>query len=66
MLQIIFEKQKQPAFFVFLKSRSEDYEISPQFCTQMSDGYDLFASVWDGVSIQHAFPLTNLCTRSRC
>ena len=28
--------------------------------TQMGDGYDFFASVRDGVSIQHAFRLTNL------
>jgi hypothetical protein len=28
--------------------------------TQISDGYDFFASVRDGVSIQHAFSLTNL------
>ena len=26
----------------------------------MGDGYDFFASVRDGVSIQHAFSLTNL------
>jgi hypothetical protein len=26
----------------------------------MGDGYDFFASVRDGVSIQHAFRLTNL------
>ena len=44
----------------FLKSRREDYEISPQLRTQMGDGYDFFASVRDGVSIQHAFSLTNL------
>jgi hypothetical protein len=43
-----------------LKSRREDHEISPQFRTQMGDGYDFFASVRDGVSIQHAFSLTNL------
>ena len=54
MLQII------STFFVFLKSRREDYEISPQFRTQMGDGYDFFASVRDGVSIQRAFSLTNL------
>ena len=60
MLQIIFGKQKKPTFFVFLKSRREDYEISPQFRTQMGDGYDFFASVRDGVGIQHAFSLTNL------
>ena len=60
MLQIIFGKQKKPTFFVFLKSRREDYEISPQLRTQMGDGYDFFASVWDSVSIQHAFSLTNL------
>jgi hypothetical protein len=59
MLQIIFGKQKK-TFFVFLKSRREDYESSPQFRTQMGDGYDFFASVRDGVSIQHAFRLTNL------
>ena len=45
---------------IFLKSRREDYESSPQFRTQMGDGYDFFASVRDGVSIQHAFRLTNL------
>jgi hypothetical protein len=45
---------------LFLKSRREDYEISPQFRTQMGVGYDFFASVRDGVSIQHAFRLTNL------
>ena len=60
----------------FLKSRSEDYELSPQFRTQMGDGYDFLASVRDGVSIQHVFRLTNLVlvdesrtrsrTRSRC
>ena len=60
MLQIIFGKQKKPNFFVFLKSRRDDYEISPQFRTQMGDGYGFFASVPDGVSIQHAFSLTNL------
>ena len=60
MLQIIFEKQKKANFLCFLKSRREDYEISPQFRTQMGDGYDFFASVRDGVSIQHAFRLTNL------
>jgi hypothetical protein len=60
MLQIIFGKQKKPTFFVFLKSRREDYEIFPQLRTQMGDGYDFFASVRDGVSIQHAFSLTNL------
>ena len=64
MLQIIFGKQKKAnfvfCFFVFLKSRREDYEVSPQFRTQMGDGYDFFASVRDGVSIQHAFSLTNL------
>ena len=60
MLQIIFGNKKNPTFFVFLKSRREDYEISPQFRTQMGDGYDFFASVRDGVSIQHAFRLTNL------
>jgi hypothetical protein len=38
----------------------EDYEISPQFRSQIGDGYDFFASVRDGVSIQHAFRLTNL------
>ena len=43
-----------------MKSRREDYEGSPQFRTQMGDGYDFFASVRDGVSIQHAFHLTNL------
>ena len=48
------ENKKKPTFFVFLKSRREDYEISPQFRTQMGDGY-----VRDGVSIQHAFSLTN-------
>ena len=60
MLQIIFEKQKQANSPCFLKSRREDYEISPQFRTQIGDGYDFFASVRDGVSIQHAFRLTNL------
>jgi hypothetical protein len=40
--------------------RREDYEVSPQFRTQMGDGYVFFASVRDGVSIQHAFSLTNL------
>jgi hypothetical protein len=61
MLQIIFGKQKKANFLCFfLKSRREDYEISPQFRTQMGDGYDFFASVRDGVSIQHAFRLTNL------
>ena len=40
MLQIIFGKQ----IFVFLKSRREDYESSPQFRTQMGDGYDFFAA----------------------
>jgi hypothetical protein len=51
MLQIIFGKEKKkPTFFVFLKSRREDCEISPQFRTQMGDGYDFFASVRDGVS----------------
>ena len=60
MLQITFGKQKKPTFFVFLKIRSEDYEISPQFRTQMGDEYDFFASVRDGVSIQHAFRLTKL------
>ena len=60
MLQIIFEKQKKANFLCFLKSRGEDYEISPQFRTQMGDSYDFFASVRDGVSIQHAFSLTNL------
>jgi hypothetical protein len=54
------ENKKKPTFFVFLKSRREDYEISPQFHTQMGDGYDFFASVLDGVSIQHAFSLMNL------
>jgi hypothetical protein len=54
------EKKKKPTFFVFMKSRREDYEGSPQFRTQMGDGYDFFASVRDGVSIQHAFRLTNL------
>ena len=60
MLQIVFENKKEPTFFVFLKSRREDYEVSPPFRTQMGDGYDFFASVRDGVSIQHAFSLTNL------
>ena len=61
MLQIIFGKQKKANFLcLFFKSRREDYEISPQFRTQMGDGYDFFASVRDGVSIQHAFRLTNL------
>jgi hypothetical protein len=61
MLQIIFGKQKKANFFLFfLKSRREDYEVSPQFRTQMGDGYDFFASVRDGVSIQHVFSLTNL------
>ena len=60
MLQIIFGKQKKANFFFFLKSRRKDYEISPQLRTQMGDGYDFFASVRDGVSIQHAFRLTNL------
>ena len=60
MLQIIFGKQKKANFLWFLKSRREDYEISPQFRTQMGDGYDFFASVRDGVSILHAFRLTNL------
>jgi hypothetical protein len=60
MLQIIFVNKKEPTFFFFLKSRRKDYEISPQFRTQMGDGYDFFASVQDGVSIQHAFRLTNL------
>jgi hypothetical protein len=61
MLQIIFGKQKKANFLCFfLKSRREDYEISPQFRTQMGDGYDFFASVRDGVSIKHAFRLTNL------
>ena len=60
MLQIIFGKQKKANFVFFLKSRREDYEISPQFRTQMGDGYDFFATVRDGVSIQHAFSLTNL------
>jgi hypothetical protein len=61
MLQIIFGKQKKANFlFFFLKSRRKDYEISPQFRTQMGDGYDFFASVRDGVSLQHAFRLTNL------
>ena len=60
MLQIIFGKQKRANFLFFLKSRRKDYEISPQFRTQMGDGYDFFASVRDGVSIQHAFRLTNL------
>jgi hypothetical protein len=53
MLQIIFENKKEPTFFVFLKSRREDYEVSPPFRTQMGDGYDFFASVRDGVSIHH-------------
>jgi hypothetical protein len=52
MLQIIFGKQKKANFLFFLKS-------SPQFLTQMGDGYDFFTSVLDGVSIQHPF-LTNL------
>jgi hypothetical protein len=60
MLQIIFGKQKKPNFLFFLKSRRKDYDISPQFRTQMGDGYDFFASVRDGVSIQHAFRLRNL------
>jgi hypothetical protein len=60
MLQIIFGKQKKANFLFFLKSRRKDYDISPQFRTQMGDGYDFFASVRDGVSIQHAFRLTNL------
>ena len=47
-------------FICFFISRCEDYEISPQFCTQMGDGYDIFASVRNGVSIHHAFRLTNL------
>ena len=55
-----FWKTKTTTFFVFLKSRREDYEISPQFRTQMGDGYDIFASVRNGVSIHHAFRLTNL------
>jgi hypothetical protein len=55
MLQIIFGKQKANFLCFFLKSRREDYEISPQFRTQIDDGYDFFASVRDGVSIQHAF-----------
>jgi hypothetical protein len=54
------ENKKKPTFFVFLKIRREVYEISPQFRIQMGDGYDFFASVRDGVSIQHAFSLTNL------
>jgi hypothetical protein len=53
-------KNKKASFLCFLKSRREDYEISPQFRTQIGDGYDFFASVRDGVSIQHAFRLTNL------
>ena len=61
MLQIIFGKQKKANFLFFLKSCRKDYEISPQFRTQMGNGYDFFASVRDGVSIQlHAFRLTNL------
>jgi hypothetical protein len=62
MLQIIFGKQKKAnfLFFFFFKIRRKDYEISPQFRTQMGGGYDFFASVRDGVSIQHAFRLTNL------
>jgi hypothetical protein len=54
------ENKKKPTFFVFLKRRREDYEISPQFRTQMGDGYNFLASVRDGVGIQHAFSLTNL------
>jgi hypothetical protein len=60
MLQIIFGKQKKANFLFFLKNRRKYYEISPQFRTQMGDGYDFFTSVRDGVSIQHAFRLTNL------
>ena len=58
--KLFLKNKKKPTFFVFLKSRREDYEISPQFRTQMGVGYDFFASVRDGVSIQHAFRLTNL------
>jgi hypothetical protein len=54
------ENKKKQTFFVFFISRREDYEISPQFRTQMGDGYDIFASVRNGVSIHHAFRLTNL------
>ena len=57
MLQIIFGKQKKANFLCYFE---KDYEISPQFRTQMGDGYDFFASVRDGVSIQRAFSLTNL------
>jgi hypothetical protein len=56
--KLFLEHKKKPTFFVFLNSRREDYEISPQLRTQMGDGYDFFASVRDGVSIQHAFSLT--------
>jgi hypothetical protein len=40
MLQIIFGKQKKANFLCFLKSRREDYKISPQFRSQIGDGYE--------------------------
>jgi hypothetical protein len=55
-----FWKTKKKNFLRFFISRREDCEISPQFRTQMGDGYDIFASVRNGVSIHHAFRLTNL------
>ena len=58
--KLFLKNKKSQLSLFFLKSRGEDYDISPQFRTQMGDGYDFFASVRDGVSIQHAFRLTNL------
>jgi hypothetical protein len=52
-------KKRKLSLFFFI-SRLEDYEISQQFRTQMGDGFDIFASVRNGVSIHHAFRLTNL------
>jgi hypothetical protein len=62
-VQIIFiEKNKKINLLCFLKSRREDYEISPKFRSRKSDGYDFLASVPDGVSIWRAFraKMTNL------
>jgi hypothetical protein len=54
------QKEKKKNFLCFLKSHREDYDISLKLRIQIGDGYDFFASVRDGVSIQHAFRLTNL------
>ena len=73
MLQIIFGKQKKKLSLFFLKSRREDYEISPQFRTQMGDGYDFFASAQNRKVQQkrnlsrflYCFTSTKILTRSR-